>query len=108
MRVLSAYNHLPFAERPGEIRVETMQVIDLLEGDLVKYTTQGGAIVAMPNDEAKQWAVRTMLVQVGLHTTNRHMDVDAYDLAADWYRKQYAHLEEFEWKGGENGLEGND
>lgn len=92
MRHLLDQHHLPFRERDSDLRIKAMEVVDVLQGDLVKYecsSPTGGVFVRMPRNSGLRIAIRVFLRQIGLVATGETMD-DTYPGHED-----YAFIERF-------------
>lgn len=67
---LTSCNDRPFQDRPGDLRVQVMEVIDALGGDIIKYTdADGGVICLMPDDLPAQNAIGVFLRKLNLLAT---------------------------------------
>ena len=86
---------VPFKDRDDPIRLKAMEVVDVLQGDIIKYEFQetGGVFVRMPRASGLRIAIRVFLRQIGLGTTGETMD-DTYPDHED-----YAFVERFVLEG---------
>ena len=101
MECLKSQTNVPFADRDDPIRLKILEVVDALQGDIIKYeisSAGGGIKVLMPTSETHRSAIRTFLESVGLVATGEFMDTEhAYQWNEEFqrYARDYSYIERF-------------